>query len=178
MGDGWVILRTAGRTTIGLAESLAKDGFEVWTPAETKTVRVGRVRRRVEIRQAIMPTYVFARERHLVDLLELAKGSQHARFHVLHAFNRIPMVADVHLTALRRIEAKRTPVKRALYAFPRNARTRVHGGLFSGHVGVVVRSTPARTMIQITGGYVTEIPTSLLELDGIQPAPQAARKAA
>ena len=36
-GD-WFILRTAGRSTLPLASSLAEDGFEVWTPVRTMRV--------------------------------------------------------------------------------------------------------------------------------------------
>lgn len=180
MTDNWCILRTSGRHTLTLAESLAKDGFEVWTPVETRRIRIPRANARRDVTLPIMPSYVFARVAHLVDLLELAampvkprrgKGLRepaHADFSVLHAFGKIPLVADRHLTELRRLEAKRTPVKRAAYSFPRNATARVDGGIFGGMVGVVVRSTPSNTVLCFNGGFPVEIPTSLLELDKAQ----------
>jgi hypothetical protein len=61
------------RKTISLSESLAKDGYDVWTPIETKIERAGPSRRRVEVRRAIMPSYVFAGSAHLIDLLQLAQ---------------------------------------------------------------------------------------------------------
>lgn len=179
MGGDWCILRCSGRHTMGLAESLAKDGFDVWTPIETVTIRAGRSRKRVEQRRPIMPSYVFARAGNLVDLLQMSsmpiksrrgaglREAAHASFSVLHAFNRIPLVADRHLAELRRLEAKRTPIKRAAYSFPRNAQTRVNGGAFGGLVGVVVRSTPVKTVICFNNGIPVEIPTSLLELDAV-----------
>jgi transcription antitermination factor NusG len=176
MGGDWCILRCSGRHTMGLAESLAKDGFDVWTPIETVTIRAGRSRKRVEQRRPIMPSYVFARAGNLVDLLQLAamplkprrgaglREAAHASFSVLHAFGRIPLVADRHLVELRRLEAKRTPIKRAAYSFPRNAQTRVNGGAFGGLVGVVVRSTPTKTVLALEGSFTVEIPTTMLEV--------------
>jgi len=103
----------------------------------------------------------------VVDLLDLAKQPSR-RFRVMRGHGgRIPLIADQDFAALRRIEARRT-VKRAPYAFPRNTSLRVNGGLFSGRVGVVLRSTPTKTTLQIRGGFVTEIPTSLLERNELE----------
>lgn len=188
--DDWCILRCSGRHTLGLAESLAKDGYEVWTPVETRKVRIPRANVRREVRLPIMPSYVFARLHHLVDLLQLAdlpvkprrgaglREPAHVDFSVLHAFGRIPIVADHHLTALRGLEAKLTPIKRAAYSFPRNAEARVDGGAFGGLVGVVVRSSPTKTVLRFDGGFPVEIPTSLLRRDALQDDQEAARKAA
>jgi|SRR5689334_11957452 len=188
--DSWCILRTAGRSTMKLAETLAKDGYEVWTPIETRMVRQPRANARREVRLPIMPTYVFARASHLVDLLQLAampvkprrgaglKEAAHSSFTVLHAFGRIPLVAERHLSELRRLEAKRTPIKRAAYSFPRNASAKVKDGAFGGLVGVVVRSTPKSTVLRFGGGFPVEIPTSLLSEDAIRIDQSATLKAA
>jgi hypothetical protein len=191
-GRRWCILRTSGRHTISLAETLAKDGWEVWTPIETRTIRAGPSRRRVDVRQPIMPSYVFAREDQLLDLIELAaarvkarrgagladRDRAHADFSVLHAFGRIPLVSDRHLAALRLLEAKRTPIKRAAFAFPKNASARVTAGVCQGLVGVVVRSTPKSTVIRFTGAFPFEIPTSFLTMEEVHQANTAALKAA
>lgn len=188
--NGWCIIRCSGRHTLGLAESLAKDGYEVWTPVETRKVRIPRANVRREVKLPIMPSYVFARAHHLVDLLQLAempvkprrgagmREPAHSDFSVLHAFGRIPIVADRHLVELRKIEAKRTPIKRAAYSFPRDSAARVNDGAFGGLIGVVVRSTPAKTVLRFEGGFPVEIATSLLSLDAIQDDQMAARKAA
>lgn len=188
--QGWCILRTCSRHTLTLAESLAKDGFEVWTPIETKTIRVPRANAKRTVLLPIMPSYIFARVHHLIDLLQLAdmpvkprrgaglRDAAHAGFSVLHAFDRIPIVADRHLNELRRLEAKRTPIKKAPYSFPRNASARVEKGIFGGMVGVVVRSTPAATILRFEKGFPVEIPTSLLSLDVIRIEQSAALKAA
>ena len=186
----WLILRCAGRHTMSLAASLAEDGFEVWTPVETRLIQIPRVNVKREVRLPIMPTYVFARAEHLIDLIQLAdmtikprrgpglRQRAHAGFSVLKAFGRIPVVADAHLTALRRLEQKLTPIKRAAYAFPKNAKARVSQGIGQGLVGVVVRSTPKSTVLSILGGRDMEIPTSFLELDELCGASIAVRKAA
>lgn len=190
VAEDWIILRTAGRHTLTLFDSLAKDGFEVWTPVETKNERVGRSRRRVEVRRSIMPSYVFARKDHLIDLLQLAelpvkprrgrglRDPAHSNFSVLHAFGRIPLVKDRHLAELRKIEAKRTVTKRAAYSFPLNASARVRGGAFGGLVGVVVRSTPMKTVLCFGKGFPLEIPTSLLDPNEISIDQIAALEAA
>lgn len=187
----WIILRTAGRSTLPLAESLAEDGYEVWTPVETIKVRVPSMNARRTVRLPIMRSYVFASVRHLVDLLQLAampvkprRGAglmkpAHPGFSVLHAFGRIPLVAEADLAPLRTLEARRTPQKIAEYAFPRNEKVRVKQGIGCGKIGVVIRSTPAKTKILCTGDMrAFEISTSHLELDAIQtdqePLPRAA----
>lgn len=179
VGKQWCILRTSGRTTIGLADSLSKDGYEVWTPVETRVVTIARVNVKREVRSPIMPSYVFAASHHLTDLLQLASmpvrprrgaglmEAAHSAFHVLHCFGGIPVIDDNHLAALRRIEARRTVTKRADYAFPKNSAVRVTEGLFSGMVGIVARSTPARTVLNFGRGFPTEIPTSILMLNEV-----------
>jgi len=168
-------LRTSGRHTLRLAETLAKDGFGAWSPAETRQVRVPRKNARRELRVPILPSFVFAPASHLIDLLELAelpvkprRGAgllepAHVSFSVMHLNDRIPVVSDRDLANLRRLEERRAPKRRAAYSFPRNAQARVNDGLFGGLTGVVVRSTPAKTWIQFGGGFPVELPTLLLD---------------
>lgn len=190
-GARWCILSTQGRSTLVLAESLAEDGFSVWTPIETRVVTVPRMTARREVRTPLMKGFVFAREQHLVDLLELAampvrarRGAglmkpAHARFSVLHAFGRIPLVKDQDLVELRRLEARRTPRKIAEYAYPRSQRVKVKDGPAQGKSGVVIKSTPAKTTILCTGyRHAFEIPTSFLEPDSLEEPRLAVRLAA
>lgn len=186
----WCILRCAGRSTLPLAESLAEDGFDVWTPVETITKRVPRANGRYKIEAPLMPRYLFARVAHLVDLIQLAGMSvkprrgaglrkpSHHDFSVLHAFGGIPLVPDDGLNDLRRLSARRTPIKPAAYAWPMNGRVRVKSGIASGLVGVVVRSTPSRTMVEIAGGRSMEFLTSILEIDAVSAGQASLLKAA
>jgi transcription antitermination factor NusG len=190
MGD-WVILRTSGRDTMRLAASLATDGFEVWTPIETRTVRIPRANVRREVRLPIMPSYVFAKVAHLVDLLELAampvkprrgaglRDAAHAGFSVMHWRDKIPVVAERHLTELRKIEAKRTPMKRAERSLPIGSDVKVNGGSFGGMKGRVERSDTGHTLVCFNPRFTVKIATCLLDLDAICGANiPAARQAA
>lgn len=185
----WCILRTSKRHTMRLAETLTVDGYESWTPIETKMERVPHSNVRREVRRPILPGFVFARSAHLIDLLQLAampvksrrgaglREPAHADFRVMRAFGRIPLVAEKHLAKLREAEAKRTPRKRAAYSFPRNAAAKVKDGVYGGMVGIVDRSNPKETKLCFDGIWKVTIPTSLLEEDEAYQA-AAARKAA
>jgi hypothetical protein len=189
-GEGWCILRTAGRHTLALAQSLAEDGFEVWTPIETRIVRVPRMNARREVRLALLPTYIFARAEHVVDLLQLAampvkprRGAglrlpAHASFSLLHGHEGIPLVKDRHLVAMRDLEARRTPRKRAAYAFPRNREVRVREGICGGMVGTVIRSTEAKTSLYFANGRKFEIPTSFLDPEALETDQEPSLRAA
>lgn len=173
-GKQWCILRTSGRSTIGLSETLAKDGYDVWTPVETRRITVPRANVKRDVRLPMMPTYVFAASHHLGELLQLAAmpvrprrgagllDAAHAAFHVLHCFGGIPIVGDRHLANLRRLEAKRTPVRRAAYVFPQNSKARVDDGPYGGMTGIVIRSTLTATTLDFGNGWSTQIPTSIL----------------
>lgn len=190
----WCILRCVGRTTLKLADSLGKDGFEVWAPRETRKIRIPRMNVRREVVLPLLPSYVFARARHLVDLLGLASmpgkprplGNKsepaHADFSVMQCFGKLPLVADCDLNGLRTLEAKLTPRKKADWSFRPGASVKVEGGSFGGMTGDVQRSDNAHTLVCFSDKFVVKIATSLLLLDDIgmeQPlAGTAVRKAA
>ena len=174
MDNGWCILRTSSRFTIPLAETLALDGYEVWTPIETRMVRVPRKHTKREVKLPIMPSYVFAKSHRLVDLLLLEDmpvkprkdSGAHADFTVMRAFGEIPVVPDKHLAQLRTIEAKLTPKPKAEKTFDRGAVVKVASGIFGGMIGRVERSDPAHTLVYFDGRPV-KIPTLLLGPDGV-----------
>lgn len=186
----WCILRTAGRDTMRLARTLAEDGFDVWTPIETRTMCVPRANVKREVQLPIMPRYVFARAGHLIDLLELAampvkprRGARmrdpaHVGFSVLHCFGGIPLIADRHLVELRKIEVKRTPFRKAERALPIGIGVRINGGSFGGLKGTVDKSNRGKTIVCLNPRFSVEIPTSLLELDGVCAPEHAALEAA
>jgi transcription antitermination factor NusG len=188
----WCILRCAGRQTITLAETLAEDGFEVWTPVETRMMRVPRANVRREARLPIMPSYVFAKTHHLIDLLELAampvkprRGAgrmkpAHASFSVLHAFDRIPVVSNQSLDGLRDREIMAVPRKnRKLYQA--GEVVRVTKGSFEGMAGTVERSDgkEAEVWLSLFGRHFrAKIPAFLLRRDEISRGDIAVRRAA
>lgn len=179
----WIILRTQGRHTMRLAETLTEDGYEAWTPVETRVFRVPRMNARRTVKLPIMPSYVFARSEHLFDMIELAAmvpkprrsprpegGTQpgHADFSVMHYNDRIPVIEDRHLQSLRLIEAKRTPKAKAKPLIPGlSVMVKTEGGSFAGMRGKVERSDEGSTLVCFDSRLTVKISTSLLLADEI-----------
>ncbi len=173
----WIILRTAGRSTLNLAETLGQDGFEVWTPVETRTMPIPRKNVKRTIKLPIMPSYVFARALHLIDLIQMAAmpfkprrasgRPAHPDFSVMHFCEGIPTIGELQLEALRYMEAKLTPRARAEITFAAGIEVKVktEGGSFGGMKGVVRRSDHGLTLVCFDGRMSVKIPTSLLEQD-------------
>jgi hypothetical protein len=117
----WCILRTSGRLTLPLAESLTGDGYEVWTPVDTRRVRVPRMNARRVVK-------------HLADLLELERIRP--GFRVMF-YNGEPAKAPDHeLEPLRQAEHMVEP-KRWTSAFAPGSEVRITKGSFSGATGIV-----------------------------------------
>ncbi|HET7255577.1 MAG TPA: transcription termination/antitermination NusG family protein [Xanthobacteraceae bacterium] len=179
IGDelGWCVLRMDGRHTLRLAGTLAKDGFEVWTPIETKTVRVTRANLKREIILPIMPSYVFARIDRLIDLLDLSArrmtphigAISHASFSVMKSGEKIAIVVDHQLQSLRLLELKRSPKRRSTVIFGKGVEVRVkmEGGSFAGMTGVVRRSENGHTLVCFSDRLTVKMDTSLLDLSEI-----------
>jgi transcription antitermination factor NusG len=137
----WFILRTAGRSTLTLARTLNEDGFEAWTPTREETIRVPRMNVRRKIHLPMLPSFVFVRGKHLVDMLDLAKKplqSRHKGFSVFHYLDQIPMVSDLHLEPLRTKESEAVP-RKSRPSFQKGDPVRVAKGAFQGLFGRVER---------------------------------------
>ena len=182
MSADWVILRTKGRCTMRLAETLSEDGFEAWTPVETRNIRIPRANVRRTVRLPIMPSYVFVRAEHLIDMIQLAAMKpkprrqtrreepkpSHADFSVMHYHDHIPVIADHHLQSLRRNEEKRKPRQKAEPFVPGlSVRVKTEGGSFAGMKGWVERSDHGSTLVCFDGRMTVKISTSLLCIDDI-----------
>ncbi len=171
----WIILRTAGRSTLNLAKSLGEDGFDVWTPIENRTIRVPRKNVRRPITLPLMPSYVFAKAGHLIDLLEMAcldfkprraaGQPAHAGFTVMHYHDRIPVIGEGQLHSLRRLEHKLKPKVKADHSFGKGVQVRVkiEGGSFAGMKGVVRKSDSGHTLVCFDDRLEVKIDTLLLE---------------
>ena len=110
LSDGWCILRTASRSTLALARSLASAGFDVWTPAEMRTrrtVRGSKVTREHEV--AIAASFVFAKADRLPELawVQAQPLSPHPSFSIFHHAGRVPLIADRDIAGLRSEEDRR-----------------------------------------------------------------------
>lgn len=102
----WCILRTSGARTLPLARSLAAAGFEVWTPIEAQSRRQPRTTKWHDVEAPIMPTFVFARADHLVDLVQLLAQPihRHPSFSIFLHSGRAPLIADRSMDHLRDAE--------------------------------------------------------------------------
>jgi transcription antitermination factor NusG len=187
-GD-WFILRTAGRSTLPLASSLAEDGFEVWTPVRTMRVRVPRKNVRREVRLPMLPSYVFVRARHLNDLLDLSHMEErprrcggrkpaHRSFSIFRFLDQIQMVADASLDQLR-LEERRAIPRTLGPKFVRDQIVRVGSGPFEGLRGRVERHESGYVLVIFEDGKRrVKIPTFLLHEDNALIRPASVAKAA
>lgn len=187
--SNWIILRCSGRTTMRLAETLTEDGYEAWTPVETRMMRIPSANVRRPVRLPIMPSYVFARAHNLIDLIQLAGMSvkprrqlnqpAHADFSVMRCNERFPVIADHHLQGLRTIEAKRTPKKKAIPLPPgMTVKVKQEGGSYAGMKGKVERSKEGWTLVCIDNRLTVKISTSLLEQEMLLDCSSVAMKKA
>jgi len=182
---GWIILRTSGRHTMRLAETLREDGYDAWTPIEHRTIRKPRSNVRRKIMLPIMPSYVFARAPHLIDLIQLSgmqvkpraakrkegedRPAPHASFSVMHYHDHIPIIVDAHLQRLRELEAKLTPKPKAERALDAGVevKVKIEGGSFAGMKGVVRKSDEGYTLVCFDSRLSVKIPTFLLDQDSV-----------
>lgn len=192
VSDRWIILRCSGRATLRLMQSLAEDGYEAWAPSAKRVIRVPSKNARRDVTLPIMPGFVFARDVHLIDLLELAampikprrghgcSQPAHADFSVFHYLDRIPLIAERDLEPLRMAEAISVPRrKRSPYAS--GSEVSVTRGSFSGMTGVVEKSDGhyAQVWLSLFGRHMrVKISTFILKPIGCMSADQAALKAA
>lgn len=182
---GWCVLRTSGKNTLRLANSLANAGLQVWTPIEERMIRVPRANVRRPITLPIMPSYVFARSTHIIDLIQIIERKKrlecdHPDFSLFHYADRIPIIADELLNGLRTIEQKRIPRKKSV-KLPVGLQVKVGeaGGSFAGMQGRVERSGEDYTMVCFDRRMTVKISTYLLtENDIRQELQPAVRKRA
>lgn len=155
--EAWCILRTSGARTLNLASSLAKDGFDVWTPVEKAQVRGRRSHPPSESTVALMPSYVFARMDRIDELLALSRSPSltyrrwdqelrrmvlqgHPAFSVMKGMDNAAAFAEVpdrQLSALRMIETRRAP-KPEVREAKRGDRVRLTEESYAGLHGTVV----------------------------------------
>lgn len=162
----WCILRTAGRSTLRLAESLSQDGYEVWCPVITEMRKVSRMNVKRRVTKPLFSGLVFARADRLSDLIALAEDPRHRiDFSVFWDciagdWARIP---DAQLDPLRDAEGKALP-KEQIATFGRGQRVRAGRGIYGGLDGTVVRSRPNKTLVIFNEWLRVEINTFNLKL--------------
>jgi preprotein translocase subunit YajC len=113
--DSWCILRTSSGRTLRLAESLAADGIETWTPRRTikraapgnrRRMVMGQRRVMIEVDLPIVPGFVFARADMLDDIIRASAlpFGPHPSFSLLHIGERVPLVGEGQVAGLREAE--------------------------------------------------------------------------
>lgn len=183
-GD-WCILRTSGGRTLPLARSLAKAGFDVWTPMRKVRRRVPRSNARREIEAPITPTFVFARAFQLPELARVLAlpVTPHPGFSIFRHAGRIPLIADREIASLRVEEereadrARRENGKSHRRVFPVGGQVRLPQGAFAGLTGVVESGDGKAAVVSFGGSLRMTIEAWLLEPDevsGAQPTGIAA----
>lgn len=180
---GWCILRTAGPRTLLLADSLAAAGLDVWTPAQVIKVRRPRSKITRERVSPIMPTFVFARAKHLGELQRLRNLpiSPHPGFSIFSHAGTVPIIGDREIASLRALEAaeaakrqagldreQRKGLKKQRYVFPIGDRVHVQEGSFTGLTGIVQGGDGRFALICFGGALQVKIATFLLRGDACQ----------
>ena len=184
-GDGdWIVLRTQPRKTLLLARSLAEEGYEVWTPIDTKMVDVPRSSARHPAQLPLLPTYVFARSTHLLAMVALAamedkprRGAgcrlpAHPDFSVMIGAGHVTFVPAQSLAGfqqrLQTIEdcrAGRQPRHHASKARPKGEAVKISTGAATGLTGHVRWSNHNATVIEMPNGIRLHLETFLLPED-------------
>lgn len=102
--ERWCILRTGGAKTVPLASSLIEAGYVAWTP--TETIRAKAKGALVDRAKPIVPTFVFAKAAHVVDLLVASQDprSRLPAFSVFRHGDHVPLIGGATLSALREAE--------------------------------------------------------------------------
>jgi hypothetical protein len=163
----WCILRTGGSRTLRLADALARNGFEAWTPRETIRKRLPRSRAQACHIAPIMPTFVFARAAHLQDLAELAmRTNKDAPDFSVQQYNRAyPLIADHQLNPLRIAERKGTPLEKVRQLIPGELVKMTDGG-YAGMNGIVQSTKGEYTLVCFPGatGQFGSIPIKISTL--------------
>lgn len=148
MSSDWIILRTSGRHTIKLTESLNRDGLTAWTPVHVYRRRAVDRKTIIEITEPFLASFVFAQLRHLHELLSLSEElvKPYPDFSVFRHFNEIPVVVDQELAALRQVEEqsrrrvegeRRRGERRRKIRFSPGEKLRMDSGAFAGMDGIV-----------------------------------------
>lgn len=167
----WCILRTSPGRTIGLANSLAEKGFEVWTPIRTESRRRPRSKIRVERDAPIIPTFVFARDYHVADLLEVVAMplSPHPQFSIFRHAGRIPLISDKEVSFLRTAEdrAKLARRKEQRIIIPIGSKVRVTEGVGLGMTGVVEGAHGKFATVHFGGDWRLKIATWILQVNEV-----------
>lgn len=172
---GWCILRTNGRRTLRLAQSLTDAGIEAWTPRTVQKRRLSRVHMGFrEVEQSMVPSFVFARACHLADLMAILASfnSPHPAFSIFQHAGRAPVIADREIGHLRAAEerGKRDRRKAQRHTIAVGTMVKPDEGAFAGLEGVVVGMSGKDAVVCFGGHLLFHVATWLLVSEEVQAA--------
>lgn len=191
--NGWCIVRTNGRRTLRLAQSLTEAGIDAWTPRTWTKRRLSRIHMGFrDIEQPVVPSFVFVRARHVADLLRIIAmpTSPHPSFHIFLHGGRAPVVSDSEIEHLKKIEqddadkrARRLAHEERMAAMSKRAQRRAMRypievgsavepteGAFAGMSGVVERVQGGNAVVRFGDDFVVKIATWLLVDEAVEAA--------
>lgn len=168
----WCILRTSPGRTITVVRSLEQAGIEVWTPVEVIKQRIPRSHKTFAREIPIMPTFAFARARHLGELLRIcaAPVSEHPPFSVFRHAGRFPFIADADVVSLRLAEERKLKarLRETKREFAPGAAVKVPDGPFAGMSGIVEEGDGRFALVAFGGSFRVRVASFLLVEDAIQ----------
>lgn len=175
----WCILRMSPSRTLAVADALKEAGYDVWTPAEVTTRRVGLARKQVSVPAPLLPSFVFARYDRLAELIAFSRApaltfevfdTELRRmvtkgcpfFRVFRHEGKYPSVDDRALDALRLAEQRGKPIAKARVFQPGEAVKCPDAG-FDGLTGVVTTTRGRHALVCFEGFAIPiSIPNSSL----------------
>jgi hypothetical protein len=175
----WCILRTSGRNTLALVESLNADGFTAWTPVERRLVRKHRSPAKEEIALPIMPSFVFAKfggcELRLSEFLALSMQPRKRQpdFSVMLDGHDPAVTRDASLNPLRALEERmqerldRDKFKDRGRVLSKGTTVRIPDNLaFAGLEGIVEADNGKKALVCFGGRIAVAVESFVLRTEG------------
>lgn len=173
--DSWCIVRTSGKHTLALVNSLREAGIAAWSPEQIVDKRRPRSRLISKHLAPMLPSFVFA-DAACIDQIVALDMQPFSRISLFRHIGKVPVVSDRALDALRAME--RRPLPRLKHRTWRHGQSvRVPDGAFAGIDGRVEKSNERYTLVMFGGVMKVKIDTFLLiesEVEKMQPTNGAA----
>ena len=173
--SGWCIVRTNGRRTLRLAQSLNDVGIEAWTPRTVHRRRLSRIHMGYrDVDAPIIPSFVFVRGRHLSDLLGIlaAPNHSHPPFSIFQHAGRAPVIADRDIAHLQAAEEKGRRARRKAQrrAVSIGEQVKPVTGAFAGLIGIAEKVGGNQAVVCFNEHFRVKVSTWLLIEDDVEAA--------